>query len=80
MAGSTSGVVKSRRACRQCKIKRVGKLIRMHGVYHNPDRYSSNATKPLRLAVIVYKGVGNAQAMASISVGLPNMNALVLCR
>jgi hypothetical protein len=80
MAGNILSVTKSRRACRQCKIKRVSKLLVMNDGYHDPDRYSSNAMKPLQLAVIAYSEAGNVQVMESTYAGLPNMNALVLCR
>jgi hypothetical protein len=80
MAGSTSGVAKGRRACRQCKIKRVGKVIDANVRSLDSDLYSSNAMKPLRLAVVVCNEVGSAQAMGSIYAGLLNMNASVLCR
>jgi hypothetical protein len=80
MAGVNSGVAKSRRACRQCKIKRVGKAIDPNVRFLDSDLYSSNAMKPLQLAVVAYNAAGNVQAMGSIFAGLPNMSALVRSR
>jgi hypothetical protein len=61
-------------------MKRVGKLIDANARSLDSDRPSSNAMKPLQLAMVSYNGAGNVQATESTYAGLPNMKASVLCR